>query len=266
MGFAAVYPHSPDPFTLYVDWMHRFVTLQWGQSVYYQQLVIDLYLQRLPVTVIYVVPGVVAATLIGSGLSTCAAVDQNSPLDIILSAISYIGLSVPAFLLAAVIVVLMPTIVPWIRIYNPSLGIWHPMNLLRLTLPTGIIALNFLAIQVRHAQTETAECLQMPYVKTAEAKGAGRFRIATHIFRNMWPSLGSLVLGESLSLLLLLTIVIEKVLKIEGIAIAIFYRFASGDPIVTFTAVFGILLIGITGTLMQDFIHILIDPRLDTDR
>jgi len=263
MGFAAAYDDPPGPLGLYLDWMRSFLTLQWGSSVYFGGSVVDLYVTRLPVTLAYALPGVVVSVLAGTGLSTYAAVHPDGVANRVLSLLSYAGLSIPAFLLAQGVFVVMPSWLGWIQIYDPELGLTHGQNLRRLSVPAAIVAVSFFAVQVRHAQGETVEYLDAEFVKTARAKGAGRLRTAVHIFRNAWPSLASLVLGESLGLLILMLIVIEELLKIKGVAVVVFYGFAAGDPMVSFTAVFGVVFVGVAGTLARDFARLVFDPRVD---
>lgn len=263
MGLAAAYETLPGPFAVYIDLVRRLFTFQWGQSTYYGKPVVDLYLQRLPVTLAYVVPGAVVSVLLGTGLSTYAAIKPKGLLNRALSAVSYVGLSIPAFVLATIFYLNMPVVLGWIRIYDSSLPLWHPQNVVHLTVPASIVALNLFVVQVRHTQGETTEYLGTEFVKVARAKGAGRLRIARHIFRNAWPALASLVIGESLGLLLLTVIVIETALEIPGVAIVVFKGFAAGDPMVSLTAVFGLVLLGVSGMLVRDFARFLFDPRLD---
>lgn len=263
IGLARTYETPPGPVAIYVDLLRRLVTFQWGQSTVYGKPVVDLYLRRLPVTLAYVIPGVLVSVLVGTGVSTYAAIKPKGWLNNVLSVASSVGLSIPAFVLATVFYLYMPDYLGWIKVYDASLGLWNPQNLFHLTVPAGIVALCFFAVQVRHAQGETAEYLGTEFVKTARAKGAGRLRIARHIFRNTWPSLASVVLGEALGVLLLSTVVIETVFEMPGIVVAVFNGFAAGDPMLSFTAVFGIVLLGISGTLVRDFARFLLDPRLN---
>lgn len=263
MGIAAAYDDPPGPLGLYVDWMWSFLTLRWGESIVYEQPVVELYRQRLPVTLAYVVPGVLTAVLAGTGLTTVAAVRPQGYANRTMSLLSYLALSVPAFILAQAVWLGMVDWMEWIQILDPEQALTSPQNLKRLTVPAGIVAVSFFAVQVRHAQGETAEYLDAEFVKTVRSKGAGRLRVAVHVFRNTWPSLSSLVLGESLGLLLLVAIVVEEILRLDGIAIAMFRGFGLGDPMVTFTAVFCIVLVGVAGTLARDIGRLLLDPRIE---
>jgi peptide/nickel transport system permease protein len=263
MGVAAAYENPPGPLEMYLDWMWSFLTLQWGQSLVYERPVVEVYAQRVPVTMAYVVPGVVVAVLAGTGLTTVAAVRPQGYANRAMSLLSYGGLSVPAFIFAQAIWLGMVGSLGWIHVVDPDLPLTSPQTLKRLSIPAAIVALNFFAVQVRHAQGETAEYLDAEFVKTVRSKGAGRLRVAVHVFRNTWPSLSSMVLGESLGLLLLIAIVIEDILLIDGIAVAMFQGFALGDPMLTFTAVFCIVLVGVAGTLARDVGRLLLDPRIE---
>lgn len=263
MGIAAAYDDPPGPLGMYLDWMWSFLTLQWGQSIVYERPVVELYVQRVPVTLAYVVPGVVVAVLAGTGLTTVAAVRPEGYANRAMSLLSYGGLSVPAFIFAQAIWLGMVDWLGWIHVVDPDLALTSTQTLKRLSIPAAIVAVNFFAVQVRHAQGETAEYLDAEFVKTVRSKGAGRLRVAAHVFRNTWPSLSSMVLGESLGLLLLIAIVVEDVLIIDGIAVAMFEGFALGDPMLTFTAVFCIVLLGVAGTLARDVGRLLLDPRVE---
>jgi len=264
MGFAVAYEDPPGPLRLYLDWLWSFLTLQWGTSREFDAPVVALYRSRLPVTLVYVVPGALASVVVGTGVASYASMRPGGPLDRLLSLTSYVSFSLPAFILAQTAFLLLPNHIGWIQVYDRTLGLWHPQNVARLSLPAGIVALNFLAVQVRYTRGETREYLDASFVRTARSKGAGRFRLAVHVFRNAWPSLASLVVGEALGVLLLSTIVVETILEIPGIAVVVYRGFAGGDPMVTFTAVFLVVLLGVLGTLARDVARLLFDPRVES--
>jgi peptide/nickel transport system permease protein len=100
-------------------------------------------------------------------------------------------------------------------------------------------------------------------VKTARAKGAGRRRIAVHVLRNAWPSAASLVVGESLGVLLLATVVVETQLNVPGLGVLVYRGFAAGDPMVSAVALVGTVAVGVAGTLGVALLRSVFDPRLD---
>lgn len=263
MGLAATDRIDGGPVSAYVDWLGALVTFQWGASTYFDASVRSLYVQRLPITAVYVLPAAVVAVAVGTLLSTYAATNRDGRLSRLLAATGVVGLAVPAFLLAAVVFTYMTRTLGWVRIYDPELGLWHTQNLLRLQVPGAIVALALVGVQVRHTQSETVEHLQLPFVKTARAKGAGRRRIATHVFRNAWPSAASLVVGESLGVLLLTTVVVESQLNVPGVGVVVFSGFASGDPMVSTVALVGVVVAGVTGTLTVSLLRAMFDPRVD---
>ena len=262
MGLAATDRIDGGPLSAYVDWLGALVTFQWGASTYFDAPVRRLYAQRLPITAVYVLPAAVVAIAVGTLLSTYAATNRDGRLSRLLAATGVVGLAVPAFLLAAVVFSYMTRTLGWVRIYDPELGLWHTQNLLRLQVPGAIVALALVGVQVRHVRSETVEHLQLPFVKTARAKGAGRRRIATHVFRNAWPSAASLVVGESLGVLLLTTVVVETQLNVPGVGVVVFSGFASGDPMVSTVALVGVVVAGVTGTLTVSLLRGMFDPRV----
>jgi peptide/nickel transport system permease protein len=263
MGLAATDTAGASPLASYASWMIAFLTFDWGQSVFYQQSVVSLYVERLPVTLAYLLPQLLVSIVVGTWVTTYAATDRERSLHDLVSTVSILGLSIPSFLAAWLVFVVMPEQLGWTQIYDPDLGLWSGQNLLRLQVPGLIVGLSFLGVQIRHTQSETAEHLELPFVKTARAKGAGRWRITAHVFRNIWPSLASLALGEAVGILLLSVVVVEEVFDVPGIAVAVFNGFAAGDPMVTFTAVFGLVFAGVCGTLARDFARVALDPQYD---
>ena len=263
MGFAAVDTVSGGPVSAYVDWLTAVATLQWGQSVYFETSVQSLYARRIPVTAVYVLPSAVVAVLVGTLLTTYAAVEPDGLLARLLSGSGVVGLTVPAFLPAAVLVATMTDALGWLQVYDPDLGLWHPQNLRRLQVPGGIVGLSLLGVQVRHVRSETTERLRETFVKTARAKGAGRRRVAAHVFRTAWPSAASLVVGESLGVLLLATVAVETVLEFPGVGRLVFLGFVAGDPMVSAVALVGIVVVGVAGTLVIELLRAVYDPRVD---
>ncbi|MGB9987042.1 ABC transporter permease [Salarchaeum japonicum] len=262
MGFAAVTESNAGPLAQYVQWMASFLTLDWGQSTFYDTSVVSLYADRIPITLAYVVPGLVGSLVLGTGVATYAAVKPDSLLDRALSAVSYTGLSLPAFVAAEALLIGVPTLLGWTYVPDRNIGFWHPRNLQRFALAAALIAFTFAAVQIRHVKSETTQYLSAEFVKTARSKGAGRLRLAVHVFRNTWPALVSVVLGEALGLLVLTTIVVEEVWGIQGVGVAVFNGFGAGDPMLSFTAVFGMVGLGVLGTLLRDTARALLDPRV----
>lgn len=262
MGFAAVDAVSGGPVSAYVDWLTAVLTLRWGESVYFETAVASLYARRLPITAAYVLPGAVFAVVVGTLLTTYAAVVPDGPLARLLSGTGVVGLTVPAFLPATVVFASMTDTLGWIQVYDPDLGLWHVQNLLRLQVPGAIVGLSLVGVQVRHVRSETAERLREAFVKTVRAKGAGRRRVATHVFRTAWPSAASLVVGESLGVLLLATVAVETVLEFPGVGRLVFLGFVAGDPMVSVVAVVGTVVVGVAGTLGVELLRTAFDPRV----
>ena len=262
MGLATLEGTGGSLPAMYVDWLAAIVGLQWGESAHFGEPVVALFARRLPVTAVYLLPSAVVAVLIGTLLTTYAAVSRDGLLARAVSATGVVGLAVPAFLLANAAFVYATASFEVVRLYDPELGLWHTQNLLRLQVPGAIVGLSLLGVQVRHVRSETVEHLRLPFVKTARAKGAGRRRVAAHVFRTAWPSAASLVVGESLGVLLLATVVVEYQLNVPGLGTLVFEAFAAGDPTVSAVALVGTVAVGVAGTLAVELLRTAFDPRV----
>jgi peptide/nickel transport system permease protein len=262
MGLATLDRTSGGLPAAYVDWLTAVVTLQWGVSPHFGEPVVALFARRIPVTVVYLLPSVVVAVAVGTLVTTYAAVDREGPLARAVSGVGVAGLAVPAFLLANVVFVYTTESLGIVRLYDPELGLWHTQNLLRLQAAGAIVGLSLLGVQVRHVRSEAVEHLTLPFVKTAWAKGAGRRRVAAHVFRTAWPSAASLVVGESLGVLLLATVAVETVLEFPGVGRLVFLGFVAGDPMVSVVAVVGTVVVGVAGTLGVELLRSVFDPRV----
>jgi len=263
MGLAVLDAADANPLSAYVDWLGALVTLQWGESVRFQEPVTALYARRLPITAVYLLPAAVVAVAVGTLLTTYATTDRDSGLARLLSVVGVTGLAVPAFLPAYFVFIYTTEAFEIVRIYDAELGLWHTQNLLRPQIAGGLVALALIGVQVRHVRSETVEHLKRPFVKTARAKGAGRRRIAVHVLRNAWPSAASLVVGESLGVLLLATVVVETQLNVPGLGVLVYRGFAAGDPMVSAVALVGTVAVGVAGTLGVALLRSVFDPRLD---
>lgn len=225
------------------------------------QTVTAVYLERAPLTLFYLVPALLVATLVGVTLSTYGAMNRGGIVDRLVSFISYVGIGVPAFVLCEVALLLALNNLGWIQVYDSGKGLLAGQNPLRMLIPFAIVALNFLSVQVQYVRGEVLSYADEEFVKTARAKGASSIRLAVHVFRNAWVSILALVTTELVGLIFLTTLVVEQILEIPGISRALYFAFRDKDPALILSAAFVAAVIGVTGTLARDFSRAFLDPR-----
>ncbi|MFB6153712.1 MAG: ABC transporter permease [Halodesulfurarchaeum sp.] len=245
---------SPSLLTQYLTWVGDYLTLNWGQSV------LETWATAAPVTLAYLLPSLIFATLIGVGLATYGAVRPGGLIDRFVSGLSYMGVSVPTFVIAELTILIGIKQLGIYRVYNPNSQLLAYENVVGFTLPAAILTVSLVGIVARYSRNESLSHLNREFVKTAKSKGAGRLRLAAHVFRNAWLALAQLLFSETVGLLFLGTIVLEQVFSLPGIASAIFQGFQEPNEPLVISAALVAVVIGVIGTWIQDIGRVFLMP------
>jgi len=234
-----------------------------GESVRTQLPVLDLILQKLPVTLELAVLAFLVAVLIGIPAGVVSAVARGSAWDHVANLLSLWGLSTPNFWLGILLIMLFSVHLGWL----PASGYVSPFedlagNLAAMAMPAFVLGNAIAAVLMRHTRSAMLQVMSSDYVRTARAKGLNeRTVVIKHALRNaLTPiiTLGALELGTLLSG----AVLTEQVFTIPGfgklIVDAVFNRdYAVVQGVVLFTATTYILL-----NLMADLAYFWVNPRL----
>jgi peptide/nickel transport system permease protein len=256
----------------YLDAMTNVVTLDWGMSVTRGRPVVDVVARSLVVTGTYLLPAAFVAVSLGSALGVFATVERGSVRERVVLALGYLGVSVPSFVVALFgyrYVVRSNDLDGPVAGGTGSVG---PVPVPGLEAVTGApaklavagvaVATLLLATQLRYTRSESLEQFGTPYVKTARAKGAGRWRVARHAVRNAALTLVSLLFTELLGVLVVTVVIVEAVLGIPGLG-AVLYGAADGrDLPLLLGASLVPVVFGVAANLLQDVAYQVLDPRV----
>lgn len=243
----------------YVNWVTGYATLDWGYSYLFERPVTTVVSDRLPVTLGYVIPAVLLATLASILSGVYSALDRNSWLDRTTSGISTVGLAVPAFVLGVAVTATMDP-----PAYDTARGLLTGQNLNALAYPTLVLGLNLFAVQSWAVRAEAIEIVPAEFVKTLRANGAGQHRVARHVARNAAAPVFALVVSEVFVLLVVSTYVIELVFGLPGFAAASFAGFQDRDYGLIFAAIVLPTVFALLANLGKDLLTAYIDPRVGT--
>ncbi|HEU0164970.1 MAG TPA: ABC transporter permease [Thermomicrobiales bacterium] len=265
----AVIRHSyglDDPLPVqYLKWLQHIVTGDLGKSLRTRRpLTTELGL-RLPVTVeltiFAAILGGIPALLIG----VLAALRRNSKFDWLATMGTLIGISMPNFLLATVLVLIFSYKLKWLPPVGFTTFSSNPVqNLKTMILPAISLGLPFAAILMRITRSSVLEVLGQDYVRVARAKGLGQSRV---VFRHVLPNAGIPILtvaGIQVAALLGGTVIIEQIYGLPGVGKYIYDSIANRDyPVVqSVTLVMATILVVVS--VIVDILYAVLDPRLRT--
>jgi oligopeptide transport system permease protein len=229
-----------------------------GPSFQYRGTSVNqLIAQGLPVDVTVGLTAITLALLAGAAIGINAALRRGSAWDHGSMAVAIVGISLPVFVVAPLLVLLFAVELHWL----PS-GDWVRGSIRHLVLPSIALALPYTAYIARLMRASTLEVLGSAFIRTAHAKGLpARAILWRHALR---PTLTPLVsfLGPALAGLITGSIVVESVFGLPGIG----RYFLTGALNRDYTLVIGIsVLYGaliVLFNLLADLCYALIDPRV----
>ena len=237
-----------------------------GNSLTYGADVLQIILDRLPITLSLGLYSLLITLPIGIGLGVVAAVYRNSWLDTLFSGVALFGLSVPNFWLGMMGVLLFSVHFGWL----PSSG-YVPISsgvmpwLASLTLPAAVLATSQIGLLARISRSAMLDVLRQDFVRTARAKGAGEIRtIGLHALGNASIPIVT-VIGMIVSLMVTGGVVTEQVFALPGVGRLVIQSILSRD----YPVVQGVLLLSAAGfviiNLLVDMLYTILDPRVSYD-
>lgn len=256
----------------YVNWITGIVTrFDFGHSLYYNKPVGDVVTERLPRTILLALTCHFFASVIGIGMGIVAATRQYSWIDTTFGIISFLGMTVPRFLLALIIIYILA-----FRLNVQELGSFFSsryggapwswdkfVNLVSHVWPVVFIAtFGGLAYNMRVMRANLLDVLNSQYVETARAKGLSEGAV---IMKHAVPNaLHPLIAYQGVALPYMLTGEIEVaiVFGLATVGPAIVGSMAVGDVYVTATFVLVLAATLIIGNIIADLLLAAVDPRV----
>lgn len=251
---------------LYVEWLGRVLKGDFGISLRTGRPVLPDILHRLPLSLEITVFALVLALILGIPQGILAALKRNPVADVVNRVIGLLGLSLPQFWLAALMVLAFSGFRGWIPMGNYVSFLTDPLrNLKMMFLPSLAIGVGLAAVIMRYTRNSMLEVLQMDYIRTAKAKGlTKRVVILRHALKNaILPVIT--VAGFNTGYLLGGAIVIEEVFALPGMGRLALYAIYQRDYPVIQAIVLVIATLFVLVNLVTDIIYALVDPRIRLD-
>ena len=247
----------------YVKWLWDLLQGDPGDSLRSGQPVAELLGRALPVTIELGVLAVIIATLVAVPLGVISAVRRDTGLDFASRVTGLIGLSLPNFWVATLMLLLTSRAFGWtpsIR-YKPLLD--DPLgNLQQMALPALAIAIQLMAIIMRMTRTTMLEVLNQDYVRTARAKGLrNRIVVYRHALRNALIPVIT-VIGFQLGALMGSSAIIEVIFGLNGVGNTLLQAIFNRDYPLVQAAVLYLAVVFVLINLIVDLLYAYLDPRI----
>jgi peptide/nickel transport system permease protein len=226
-----------------------------GQSFYYRTPVLDLYVQRLPNSLLLAAVAMAFSLLIGIPSGIIAAVRVGRMWDSAGKIFALLGLSLPSFWVGLVLILIFTVWLGWL----PSSGSGTALHVL---MPAFALGWYFAAAHMRLTRSSMLEVLSSEYVKLARLKGLPEaLVIGKHAFKNALIPVITLA-GINLVVMINVAVVVEVVFAWPGIGRLLYEGITFRD----FPVVQGVVVIGggmiVLVNLLVDIVYALIDPRI----
>jgi ABC-type dipeptide/oligopeptide/nickel transport system permease component len=270
----------------YFKWVTHVVHGDFGVSILDGTPVWDEIAARIPATLLLAGIAYIVTELIAIPLGIFAALRRYTFFDSVFTVVSYVGLSMPAFWLSGLLIVLFAITLGWlpaggivgdtasIPTFNGP-GYWsyfihHPWHagtdfLQHLILPATVLAVLGIAVDSRFMRASMLEVIHQDYIRTARAKGlAGRTVIMKHALRN---ALLPIITNVALAIPALFggAIIVETIFGWPGMGLLTIQALQSKNyPVLQTLLLIGALGV-LVGNLLGDLAYAWVDPRIRYD-
>jgi peptide/nickel transport system permease protein len=235
-----------------------------GNSIYGSRIpVSQILVEAAPRTFSLAVLSFCVAVAIAIPAGLISALRRGRPADHAVTLIAFLGLSMPDFWLAILLIILFAANLGWLPAigYQPlSDGFWPWLS--HLILPSIAAGTAFSAIIARMVRSSMLEVLKTDYVRVAEAKGLRPWRVVMgHAFPNALIPVIT-VMGIAFGLLMASAVVVETVFAIKGLGRILIEGILNRDYPVVQGAILAVSFIFVFVNLLVDVLYVVIDPRI----
>ncbi len=254
-----------------------YMRFDFGESFFRDIKVVDLILEKMPVSVSLGLWITLISYAISIPLGIRKAVKDGSAFDVWTSGIVIVGYAIPGFLFAILLMVLFAggSFLDWFPLRGLTSENWSelswPERILdyfwHLTLPLTAMVLSAFATTTLLTKNSFLDEIRKQYVVTARAKGLSERQVLYgHVFRNAMLIIIAGFPGAFISAFFTGSLLIENIFSLDGLGLLGYRSVLDRDYPVVFANLFIFSLIGLIVSLISDLTYTLIDPRIDFER
>jgi microcin C transport system permease protein len=272
----AFYGFDQPAYKRFMTMMGKYLTLDFGDSYFHHQSVLDLVLSKLPVSISLGLWSFFLTYLTCIPLGIAKAVREGSTFDVVTSTLILIGYAIPGFMLGLTLLVLFGGGSFW-DIF-PLRGLvsdnWSELSwfdrildyLWHMVLPITSLMIGSFATMTLLTKNSFLEEIRKQYVLAARAKGLTENTVLyKHIFRNAIIPLVTGFPGAFIGAFFTGSLLIETIFSLDGLGLLSYESILKRDYPVVLGTLYIFTLLGLIAKLLTDISYVLIDPRIQFD-
>ncbi len=257
--------------------LKNYSKLDFGESFYQDRKVVDLVLDKMPVSISLGVWTTLLVYMISIPLGILKATRDGSRFDVWSSVVIIIGTAIPSFLFAVFLLLVFAggSYLDWFPLGGLTSENWEEMSRLdqvkdyfwHMVLPVSAMTIGGFATLTMLTKNSFLDQINQQYVITARAKGLDERRVMLgHVFRNAMLIVIAGFPAAFIGILFTGSLLIEIIFSLDGLGLLGFEAAFKRDYPVMFGTLFFFSLLGLLMNLVGDVTYTLVDPRIDFER
>jgi len=261
----------------FLEMMWNYARFDFGESFFRNESVINLILDKLPVSISLGLWVMLLSYAISIPLGIRKAISDGSTFDVWTSGVIIVGYAVPGFLFGILLIVLFAggSFLDWFPLRGIVSDNWDqlswPMKIVdyfwHMALPITTLVLSAFATTTLLTKNSFIDEIRKQYVVTARAKGLTESRVLyTHVFRNAMLIVIAGLPGAFISAFFTGALLIETIFSLDGLGKMGYDAVLKRDYPIVFGTLYIFSLMGLLIGLVSDLIYTWVDPRIDFDK
>jgi microcin C transport system permease protein len=254
--------------------MRNYVTFDFGNSFFRDRSVVELVLEKMPVSISLGLWTTLIVYLVSIPLGIAKAVRDGSRFDVVTSGAIVVGYAIPSFIFAVLLLVLFAggSYLSWFPLRGLTSENWSQLGpldkvldyLWHITLPVTAMVIGGFATLTMLTKNSFLDQIAQQYVVTARAKGLPEKRVLYgHVFRNAMLIVIAGFPAAFVGVLFTGSVLIEVIFSLDGLGLLGFEAAINRDYPVMFGTLFFFSLLGLVMNLIGDLTYTVVDPRID---
>lgn len=258
----------------YLELLGDYLVFDFGESFYQDKSVMQLVIEKMPVSISLGVWSTLLIYLISIPLGIRKAVRHGSRFDVTTSTLIIIGSAIPVFLFAILLVILFAggSYLDWFPLRGLVSDNWQSLSwyeqildyFWHMALPVTALTIGGFATLTMLTKNSFLDEIGKQYVVTARAKGCSESRVLYgHVFRNAMLLIVSGFPAAFISMFFTGSLLIEVIFSLDGLGLLGFESTINRDYPVMFATLYVFTLMGLLLQLVSDLMYVVIDPRIN---